>query len=108
MELTKLLVKTKEGWVHLCYIESELLQKFRESSKNPVNECITEWYKQDYKADFKIATQEDLKTLRGMIREHYKTAYPEVVLDGNTDRQGWTRVWITNKMKAEVENGKEC
>ncbi len=107
MELTKLLVRTNEKWIHLCYIESDLLQKFLGATKKSLNEYITLWCKEDFNVDFEVTTPEDLYHLKAMIKEHYKKTYPEVVLDAKTDRQGWTRVWVTNKMKEEVENGKE-
>lgn len=45
----------------------------------------------------------DVFILKKLIREYYKTAHPHIFIESSTDRQGWTRTWITKKMKEELK-----
>jgi hypothetical protein len=33
----------------------------------------------------------------------YSERYPEIFLDNEIDRQGWVRVWLTDKIKKMLE-----
>jgi adenylate kinase family enzyme len=41
--------------------------------------------------------------LKAAIKNLYKTKYPHIYIDSETDQQGWLRVWVTNHMESELE-----
>ena len=110
----KLLLKIKnpdeacERWVHLCYVDSDVFTEFSKLPLHdmPLNSILSGWCKEDFDVDLPLQTTEELATFRNLIKEQYKTKYPELFRESETDRQGWTRIWVTNKMKESIENGK--
>ena len=115
---TKLLLKVQESidepmkhkWIHLCYVDSEVYKAFIEliGPEEYINKYLSLWCREDFGVDLNMNVLEDLNALRGLIKEHYKNSYPKVYRDSTTDRQGWTRIWVTEKMREAVENsGKE-
>ena len=115
---TKLLLKVQENiddstrhkWVHLCYVDAEIYKKFMElvGPEEYINRFLSAWCKEDFHIDMSMDTSEDLIALRGLLKGYYKNNYPEIYRDSTTDRQGWTRIWVTEKMRKVVEdNGKE-
>lgn len=115
---TKLLLKVKDPtddaleykWVHLCYVDTEIYEKFTRilGSEEQLNRILSFWCKEDFDIELDMATTEDLNILKESIKEYYRTKYPEIYRYSKTDRQGWTRIWVTNKMRKVVEGiGKE-
>ena len=90
-------------WVHLCYADEAVYKDYL--LKHPhggyMNAVISKWAKQDFDVELTMDTNEDLNTLKNLVKEKYKEKYPEVYRDSNTDRQGWLRLWLNNKMKEE-------
>lgn len=113
---TKLLLKISnpedngEKWVHLCYVDTDIYEEFikSQSSDTSLNDILSSWCKEDFGVTLPLQTTEALATFRMLVKNHYRTTYPDVFRDSETDRQGWTRIWVTNKMKEAVENGKVC
>jgi hypothetical protein len=46
---------------------------------------------------------DDIYEAKEYIKKLYSETYPEVYLHGEGDRQGWTRVWLTDKIKRLLE-----
>ena len=115
-EFAKLLLKviddrTGHGkWLHLCYIPEDLFNEYKKNRPQDVgnmNGTLSRWAKEDFGRDIFVNTVSELETLKVLVRDYCKEAYPEVYLDQSTDRQGWLRVWISKKMKEELENNGE-
>lgn len=107
--LTKILIKISEGntnkWIHLCYIPESLYEAYRTQLPDHLlnlNETLSKWAKEDFDVDLAVTEAEGLETLKSLVKEHYKQAYPDVYLEQTTDRQGWLRVWIVKKMKEDL------
>lgn len=95
----------KQLWVHFCYIEKELYLKYLKElniTSNDLNERIISWVKQDFNTEMRLRTTQDLDRLKNLIKNYYKEKYPELYIESNTDNQGWIRVWVTMKMKEEL------
>lgn len=58
---------------------------------------IKAWIKQDF--DFEIQDMEDVYKAKDLIKNLYMNKYPEIALPNDGDRQGWARVWLTEKVK---------
>lgn len=106
----KLLVKISTSeqepkWVHLCYINRDLHNNYTDECEHINNESLSRWCKEDFGIDMEVRTTEDLDKLRSMVKGYYSQKYPDIYQESNTDHQGWFRVWVTNKMKEEL-NGK--
>lgn len=117
-ELTKLLLKVvneekdKIDWVHLSYVNKDLLTTFMEKKDietTDMNEIISRWAKEDFNVDLLMSSTRDIRVLKHLIKDFYKRAHPELFIDSPTDRQGWVRVWFSRKMREELNiYGKEC
>jgi hypothetical protein len=98
MKLTKILFKLTDGnWVHFCYID--------ERYKNylpKLNTLVKAWAKKDF--GLGLDTLEDINTLKRQIIAYYKKLYPLLVRDSTFDVQGWTRIWVTEHLKGELED----
>ena len=58
--------------------------------------------------NYKVANGE-IEVLKGLVKNFYKRAHPELYIDSPTDRQGWLRVWLTKKIKEELKiYGEQC
>lgn len=93
-------------WRHLCYVDKELCDSYLSTTGKTMvdmGKTIVGWCKRDFQKDIKLNTRKSIEELREIIKNHYKTKYPELYHDSNTDRQGWVRVWITENMKKELE-----
>lgn len=62
---------------------------------------IKAWLKQDF--DFKIEYMEDIYEAKEHIKRRYAEIYPDVYLANDGDRQGWTRVWLADKINKLTE-----
>ena len=108
MDTIKILVKVSADdnndprWVHLCYIDKQLYEAFIENHGGIDKDFICKHCKEDFDFDLKLCTDKDLSTLRDLVKDHYSKKYPEIYLESPTDRQGWLRIWVTNKIKEEL------
>lgn len=95
-------------WTHLCYIDEELYKRFLDEKKMAtvdLNQIISKWCKEDFGINLVVNKQEDLDSLKSVVKAHYESFYPELYRESKTDRQGWVRIWITKKMKEELKHG---
>ena len=92
-------------WIHFCYVDDELYKKFASMYEDQVtlNEILARWCKEDFNIDSKMDKIGDIFQLKELIKDVYKEKYPELFRDSKTDRQGWTRIWMTEKMREEIE-----
>lgn len=117
--MMKLLIKVTEPvpdtlggkikWVHLCYVPEELCRTYKEEKPEDfynLNATLARWAKADFGEELSVEKVEDLDTLKSLIREFCKKVYPDIYLEQATDRQGWLRVWVTKKMKEDLQVGK--
>ncbi len=109
MELQKIQVKVnregKDQWVHFCYVPGDIKERFdKEVNKEGMltPHWILKWAVEDFGTD-KLETWDDLERLKAQIKEKYKTEYPELYIESNTDNQGWLRVWYKNHMDKELK-----
>lgn len=94
--------RNQNSWFHFCYIAKDLWKRYNYVTKaNNMDALVKEWLKQDF--NLTIEYMEDIYEAKERIKELYSRAYPEVYLPGDSDRQGWTRVWLTNKLKELLE-----
>ena len=109
--MTKIMIKLlneendRIEWVHLCYADETLYNKFLESKgllTTDMNEVLSRWAKEDFNVNLALSRRADLTVLRAIIKDFYKTAFPAIYMDSNTDRQGWFRVWVTKKLREEL------
>lgn len=89
-------------WFHFCYLPTDACVLYKNKFKTVnMDSLIKSWVKQDF--DFEIVNMEDVYTAKELIKKLYAEVYPEVYLENTGDRQGWTRVWLTNKIKHLME-----
>lgn len=97
-------------WRHLCYVDKGLCDTYLATTNKTMvdmNKTIVDWCKKDFGKTIKLNTRKSMEELRDVIKDYYKSRYPELYHDSATDRQGWVRVWVTEKMKGELKHGKE-
>lgn len=97
--------KDELAWVHFCYIQPDLYQKFLDTKhieRFEMAEYITQWAKEDFNAHLSMATRKDVTVLKMLIQDKYSTVYPQIVRKSATDRQGWARVWISDHISKEL------
>lgn len=111
-KMIKLLIKIFDGetakWVHLCYIPELLYETYKEQKPDnlkDMNTTISRWVKKDFDKDIEICNAASLEEVKSLIKAFCKETYPDVYLEQSTDRQGWLRVWISKKMKEDLEVG---
>lgn len=105
--LIKLLNEDKNlaEWVHVCYVDSDLYNKFIEHfdlTSSDLNEIMARWIKENFNIDMVLSRKADLEAFKGILKDHYKNVYPELFTENNIDRQGWMRVYVTQKMKEDL------
>lgn len=92
-------------WEHVCYMDKELYQQFlkeRNAERYELAEFLCRWAKEDFNVDLSMSKKSDIIILKHLVRDFYKRAHPELYIDSETDRQGWIRVWITKKIREEL------
>lgn len=106
--LKKVQIKLFDGrrnqnfWFHFCYISKDLWVRYTKRFKvQNIDSQVKMWIAQDF--DIEITTMEDLYTVKDHIKEIYSKIYPDVYMDSVGDRQGWVRVWLTDKLKKILE-----
>lgn len=94
--------RNQNFWFHFCYIPKELWEKYQEIFKvNNMDAQVKEWLKQDF--GLEVARMSDLSVAKNCIKDMYAKSHPDIFLSGESDRQGWTRVWLSNKIKTLLE-----
>ena len=95
----------KVKWVHFCYVGQNLYNQYlaeNDLTTSSFNEIFSRWCQEDFRLDLAMASTKDVRILRAAIKDFYKRAYPDVYLNSETDRQGWSRIWVTKKMKEDL------
>ena len=94
--------RNQQCWFHFCYLPPEACIPYKNRFKTMnMDSLIKSWLKQDFGLD--VVDMEDVYTAKEHIKKLYAEVYPEVYLENEGDRQGWTRVWLTNKIKHLLE-----
>lgn len=62
---------------------------------------VKAWLKLDFGLD--ATCMDDIRAAKERIKELYAEVYPDVYLANAGDRQGWTRVWLSEKIKHMLE-----
>lgn len=109
MELVKIQMRfyNKDNdsiWRHFCYVPTELKESF-DLHVNTHGLAGYVWIANWAFADFGILyidTEKGFVALKEAVHRRYKELYPEIFIDSPTDKQGWLRVWYTQKMKEEL------
>ena len=94
-------------WVHLCYADENLYNTYlflQSDEYKCMNPTLSAWAKEDFNVDLSMDSIEDIATLKKLVKEAYREKYPEIYRDSPTDRQGWLRIWVNNKMKEAIDN----
>lgn len=117
-ELTKVLIKVvnekhdRTEWTHISYIDSSLYKNFLNSkyiATFEMNDYLSRWAKEDFNVSIPMSSKNDIQVLKELVKNFYKRAHPELYIESATDRQGWFRVWLTKKMKEELNiYGEQC
>jgi hypothetical protein len=93
--------RNQNFWFHFCYIPQDVWALYKQIAPGNMDAQIKAWIKQDF--NFDIVTADDVYKAKELIKGIYAEAYPEVFLQNEGDRQGWTRVWLTQKIKRLLE-----
>lgn len=117
-DLEKMLIKVvneendKPEWTHLSYVDSKLYTRLMDEKHletSDLNDLLSRWAKEDFNASLSMSSKNDILILKHLVKDFYKRAHPELYIDSPTDRQGWLRVWLTRKIKEELNiYGQEC
>lgn len=93
-------------WIHLCYADEAIYSEYtlQNTASGYMNNVLSRWAEEDFKVNLSMESVEDVATLKSLVKELYKEKYPEVYRDSATDRQGWLRLWVNNKMKEELKS----
>ena len=112
LELRKVTLKLYDdnardaAWIHFAYVDKNVFKIFtkeRVAAEKTIAWWIRKWVKDDF--DLPIMSKNELNIAKDAIRNVFKAEYPEIYTAGITDRQGWTRLWLTKKMEDELKNG---
>lgn len=98
--------RNQNCWFHFCYIPTNLWREYTQAFKtNNVDAQIKLWLKEDF--GLTVEYMDDIYEAKESIKKVYAEAYPEVYLHGDGDRQGWARVWLSEKIKRLLEENHE-
>ena len=95
----------REQWVHFCYTDKILTDRFETEFKPPTDDpmysyWVSKWAYEDF--GIVVNSWEDLEELKIVIKNMYKSIYPELYLESAIDKQGWSRVWVNKHMDKEI------
>ena len=89
--------RNQNFWFHFCYIPKAVWLRYKERFQVAnLDAQVKAWLKQDF--DFEVEYMEDIYEAKEHIKKLYAKVYPDVYLDNEGDRQGWARVWLTEKI----------
>lgn len=107
-EMQKIQLKLFDGrrnqnfWFHFCYVPKQLWLQYAERFKVAnMDAQVKAWLKQDF--GFEVIHMDDIYKAKEHIKQLYAEVYPDVFLENDGDRQGWSRVWLTEKIKHMLE-----
>ena len=94
--------RNQNFWFHFCYIPEELGLAYNDKFKTyNMDALIKAWLKQDF--GFEVVYMEDIYEAKELIKQKYAELYPDVFINNDGDRQGWSRVWLAEKVKNLLE-----
>lgn len=97
----------KVKWFHLCYISEELYNTFCEKfdvDAVSFSDYVSDWMKLDFNMNLTMTTRKDLCIMKEVVKNKYMELYPTIYYNTKIDTHGWVRVWISQKMEAELKN----
>ena len=94
--------RNQNFWFHFCYIPQELWVRYQEELKVlNMDAQLKQFIKQDFGLD--VVTMADMVQAKEYIKRLYAEKHPDLFLSGKGDRQGWTRVWLADKIRTLLE-----
>jgi len=96
----------KTHWIHICYLNRNLYLTFLQKmgcTRAEVADFMAKWAKKDFNMNLSMSCVRDIAILKELIRDRYRIAHPNIFLNTSTDRQGWFRIWMTEKMERELK-----
>ena len=98
-------------WVHLCYIDRELYDEFLNTVAYPNKRSMISYLRDWFKAEFnlEITDLNSIITLKQTIILHQISRMPinlEVKANPSFDRYGLVRLWVSDRMRMEIEKWK--
>ena len=112
MKLAKVKIKVVNDetdnfeWFHICYVDEALYLEFLHEmgcTRREVASYISKWVLNDFNLNLTMSHSNDILVMKRLVKDFYKKAYPHLYIENPTDRQGWLRTWMTNKMKEELK-----
>lgn len=98
--------RNQNFWFHFCYVTEDLWNRYKTKFRvTNIDSQLKEWLKQDF--DLDIYYLEDVYEAKERIKQKYSVLYPEVFIKNESDRQGWSRVWLTSKITELLEDNHE-
>ena len=105
----KILIKVDRGgdtaWVHLCYVNGEILETFLKianTSRRNMKKWLTKWAEEDFCWDIDFTEYSHIQLLKELVIDRYKRLYPHLYYNNAVDNHGWMRCWVSEKMGKEI------
>jgi hypothetical protein len=95
-------LKGQKVWRHFCYAPSALVLQFENTVHKKLSDAVLEWAERD--AGIAVTDSKSLKEFKDKIKDIYCHRYPDMFLGGDTDSQGWTRLWVVEHIKEELKH----
>lgn len=92
-------------WEHLCYAPRDLYLQYldrHQMQRSDYGEAVSKWAQEDFNIDLPMTTAKEIAILKELIKDKYKSTYPHLIRDTNTDHQGWIRVWVSTHMQKDM------
>jgi len=94
--------RNQNFWFHFCYVPKDLWEQYTDKFKVAnLDSQVKAWLKLDFGLD--VSHMDDIQVAKEHIKKLYAEVYPDVYLSTVGDRQGWTRVWLSEKIKHTLE-----
>lgn len=94
------------SWEHFCYVNRDLYHKYLHEfsiERVELSDSIARWAKEDFNIDLSMSSYKDIRVVKALITDKYKSIYPHIFTPTYTDHQGWTRVWVTTHMERDLK-----
>lgn len=105
----KIMLKVDRGgsivWVHLCYVNPEILEVFLKvtgTKQRQMVKWITRWTEEDFNWVIDFTEYSHIKLLKELVIDKYRRVYPHLYYNNAVDTHGWMRCWISEKMGKEI------
>jgi len=91
-------------WRHFCYTPAQPYDEFKERfcQIKHITEYVRLWAEQDF--GISLTDYTSLREIKEHIKERYKALFPKLHIEGSTDYQGWTRVWLAEKIEGALKH----